>query len=278
MKVIDKNNFDGNYLHWGVREHCMAAAMNGISLHGFFIPYGGTFLVFSDYCRPAIRLSALMQLKVIYVFTHDSIGLGEDGPTHQPVEHLSSLRVIPNLNVFRPSDAIETSECWELALLSDKRPSAIALSRQNFPLLRNKPDKQENNSSETGAYILIDKDNPDITIIATGSEVALAKQASEELNRENISVRVVSMPCMELFDEQNSDFKAHILGKTKNIFVEAGSIQSWSKWMKKDDIFIGLDKFGASGPGKDVYLHFDISIERIKSEIIKVIKNLDIYF
>ena len=272
MKVIEKDNFDGNYLHWGVREHCMAAAMNGISLHGFFIPYGGTFLVFSDYCRPAIRLSALMKLKVIYVFTHDSIGLGEDGPTHQPVEHLSSLRVIPNLNVFRPCDAIETSECWELALLSKETPSAIALSRQNLPLLRNKPDNFKNNSSATGAYVLIDKQDPDITIIASGSEVSLAKQASEELNRENISVRVVSMPSMELFDKQKSTFKANILGKTKNIFVEAGSMQSWSKWMKEGDVYIGLDKFGASGPGKDVYLYFDISIDRIKSEIIKVIK------
>ena len=159
-------------------------------------------LVFSDYCRPAIRLSALMKLKVIYVFTHDSIGLGEDGPTHQPVEHLSSLRVIPNLNVFRPCDAIETSECWELALLSKETPSVIALSRQNLPLLRNKPDNFKNNSSATGAYVLIDKQDPDITIIASGSEVGLAKQASEELNRENISVRVVSMPSMELFDKQ----------------------------------------------------------------------------
>ena len=272
MKVIDANNFTGNYLHWGVREHCMAAAMNGIALHGFFVPYGGTFLVFSDYCRPAIRLSALMQQKVIYVFTHDSIGLGEDGPTHQPVEHLSSLRVIPNLNVFRPSDSIETAECWELALLNDKRPSIIALSRQNLPLLRSTPEKQENNLSEKGAYILIEKDNPDFTIIATGSEVALAKQASEELVSQKINVRVVSMPCMELFSDQNSDYKSLILDKTKNIFIEAGSIQSWNKWMKKDDIFIGLDSFGKSGPGKDVFLHFKVSIERIKSEIAKNIK------
>ncbi len=272
MKVIDKNNFTGSYLHWGVREHCMAAAMNGIALHGFFVPYGGTFLVFSDYCRPAIRLSSLMQQKVIYVFTHDSIGLGEDGPTHQPVEHLSSLRVIPNLNVFRPSDAVETSECWELALLSDKRPSVIALSRQNLPLLRNSEENYENNLSKKGAYILVEKENPDITIIASGSEVALAKQASEELESEKINVRVVSMPCMELFSDQNTDYKSLILDKTKNIFIEAGSIQSWNRWMKKDDIFIGLDGFGKSGPGKDVFLHFKISIERIKSEITKNIK------
>ena len=272
MKIIEKNNFDGNYLHWGVREHCMAAAMNGISLHGFFVPYGGTFLVFSDYCRPAIRLSALMKLKVIYVFTHDSIGLGEDGPTHQPIEHLSSLRVIPNLNVFRPCDAIETSECWELALLSKETPSVIALSRQNLPLLRNQPDNFEKNSCATGAYVLIDKQDPDITIIASGSEVSLAKQASEDLSGENISVRVVSMPSMELFDRQNDTFKEQILYKTKNIFIEAGSMQSWSKWMKEGDTYIGLDSFGASGPGKDVYVHFDISTDRIKKEIIKIIK------
>ncbi len=272
MKVIDKNNFTGNYLHWGVREHCMAAAMNGIALHGFFIPYGGTFLVFSDYCRPAIRLSALMEQKVIYVFTHDSIGLGEDGPTHQPVEHLSSLRAIPNLNVFRPGDAIETSECWELALLSDKRPSVIALSRQSLPLLRTLKDNFENNLSRKGAYILIDRENPDFTIIATGSEVALAKQVSDELISQKINVRVVSMPSMELFGKQNIDYKSLILDKTKNIFLEAGSIQSWNKWMKKEDIFIGLDSFGASGPGKDVFLHFKISIDRIKTEIIKNIK------
>ena len=271
MQVIEKGNFKGNYLHWGVREHCMAASMNGIALHGFFVPYGGTFLVFSDYCRPAIRLSALMKQKVIYIFTHDSIGLGEDGPTHQPIEHLSSLRVIPNLNVFRPADSIETSECWELALISEKKPSIIALSRQNLPLLRNDKDNFENNLSNKGAYILLDKEDPHISLIASGSEVALAKEASEKLSKQKINVRVISMPSMELFDKQNNEYKSLILNKTKNIFIEAGSIQSWHKWMKKDDVFIGLEDFGVSGPGKEVFLHFNISVDRIKKEIKKIL-------
>ena len=273
MQVIDKNNFTGNYLHWGVREHCMAAAMNGIALHGFFVPYGGTFLVFSDYCRPAIRLSALMKQRVVYVFTHDSIGLGEDGPTHQPIEHLSSLRVIPNLNVFRPCDSIETSECWELALMSEKTPSVIALSRQNLPLLRAKENNFADNLSKKGAYILKDIQNPDITLIASGSEVALAINVSEELINENIQVRVVSMPSMELFENQSAEYRSSILDKTKNIFLEAGSVQTWNKWIKKDDTFIGLDNFGVSGPGNEVFSHFNISIDRVKKEIVKIIKN-----
>ena len=271
MQVISKDNFEGNYLHWGVREHGMAAAMNGISLHGFFIPYGGTFLVFSDYCRPAIRLSALMKQKVIYVLTHDSIGLGEDGPTHQPIEHLSSLRGIPDLNVFRPCDSVETSECWELALLSDKKPSVIALSRQNLPLLRTSYNSNEKNLSSYGAYVIKDCDNSNVTIISSGSEVNLAIKASEELIEYNINVRVVSMPCMELFYQQESKYKSEILDKTTNIFLEAGSIQSWSKWMKKDDIFVGLDRFGASGPGQDVFLHFEISVKKVKEEILKIL-------
>ncbi len=273
MTAINKQNFAGNYLHWGVREHGMAAAMNGISLHGFFVPYGGTFLVFSDYCRPAIRLSALMKQRVIYVFTHDSIGLGEDGPTHQPIEHLSSLRTIPNLNVFRPSDAIETSECWELALLSENKPSVIALSRQNLPLLRNTNNSKEKNLSSYGAYVLNKIESFDITIIASGSEVSLAMQASKELIDQKINVRVVSMPSMELFSQQENKYKSEILDKTQNIFLEAGSMQSWNKWMKKGDIFIGLDNFGISGPGKDVFLHFNISVERIQEEIKKIVKS-----
>ena len=272
MSVINKQNFKGNYMHWGVREHGMAAAMNGISLHGFFIPYGGTFLVFSDYCRPSIRLSALMKQQVIYVFTHDSIGLGEDGPTHQPIEHLSALRVIPNLNIFRPGDAIETSECWELALLSEKTPSIIALSRQNLPLLRNSLNSGKKNLSSLGAYVLNKKDYYDITIISSGSEVSLAMKASEELMDNNINVRVISMPSMELFSQQDRQYKSDILDKTKNIFLEAGSKQSWSQWMKKDDTFVGLDRFGVSGPGNEVFLYFEISVQRIKEEIIKILK------
>ncbi len=272
MSAINKNNFTGNYLHWGVREHCMAGAMNGIALHGFFVPYGGTFLVFSDYCRPAIRLSSLMKQKVIYVFTHDSIGLGEDGPTHQPIEHLSSLRVIPNLNVFRPCDAIETIECWELALLSQQKPSVIALSRQNLPLLRSSENSDEKNLSERGAYVLIEKKNPDVTIIATGSEVSLAVEVSKELKEKKISVRVVSMPSMELFENNDLMYKSNILDKTQNVFIEAGSKQSWGALMKKNDIFIGLDTFGASGPGSDVFLHFQMSTSRIKKEILRILK------
>ena len=222
-------------------------------LHGFFIPYGGTFLVFSDYCRPSIRIVSTYETKVIYVFTHDSIGLGEDGPTHQPIEHLSALRVIPNLNIFRPCDAIETSECWELALLSEKTPSILALSRQNLPLLRNSLNSGKKNLSSYGAYVLNKKDYYDITIISSGSEVSLAMKASEELMDKNINVRVISMPSMELFSQQENQYKSDILDKTKNIFLEAGSEQSWSQWMKKDDTFIGLDKFGISGPGNEVF-------------------------
>ncbi len=271
MHKITKTDFKGNYIHWGVREHCMAAAMNGIALHGFLIPYGGTFLVFSDYCRPSIRLSALMKKRVIYVFTHDSIGLGEDGPTHQPIEHLSSLRDIPNLKVFRPCDSIETAECWALALANKDGPSVLALSRQNLKLLRNEKFNNEENYSNYGAYIILDFETPDINIIASGSEVEIAVEASKKLNEINVKARVISMPCMELFNENNMEYRKTIFNDTKNIFIEAGTMQSWAQYMNSEDVFIGLKSFGLSGPAKDVYEHFQITVERVIKEVTKVL-------
>ena len=271
MQKITKTDFKGNYIHWGVREHCMAAAMNGIALHGFLIPYGGTFLVFSDYCRPSIRLSALMRKRVIYVFTHDSIGLGEDGPTHQPIEHLSSLRDIPNLKVFRPCDSIETAECWALALANEDGPSVLALSRQNLKLLRNEKFNNEENYSNYGAYIILDFEIPDINIIASGSEVGIAVEASKKLKEKNVKARVISMPCMELFNENNMEYRKKIFNNKKNIFIEAGTIQSWAQYMNSEDVFIGLKSFGLSGPAKDVYEHFQITIDRIIKEVTKVL-------
>ncbi len=271
MKKITSTDFNGNYIHWGVREHCMAAAMNGIALHGFFIPYGGTFLVFSDYCRPSIRLSALMRKRVIYVFTHDSIGLGEDGPTHQPIEHLSSLRDIPNLNVFRPCDSVETAECWALALANDKGPSVIALSRQNLKLLRDEKFSIDENYSKKGAYVILDCNDPQISIIATGSEVELAYEASKKLLiDQNIKSRVISVPCIELFAKCSSEEKNEIMNRTVNIFIEAGTKQSWSQFMKKEDKFIGLESFGMSGPGKDVFEYFQITVDRVVKEAEKI--------
>ncbi len=267
MKKIDSHDFSGNYIHWGVREHCMAAAMNGISLHGFLIPFGGTFLVFSDYFRPAIRLAGLMRKQVIYILTHDSIGLGEDGPTHQPVEHLSSLRCIPNVKVFRPCDAVETAECWELALLNNEGPSVIALSRQNLPLIRNQDFEKNKNFSAAGAYCIYKKNNPTINIYASGSEVSIAVDAANELINENISVEVISVPCIELFEE-NKYKNSNIFSQNKtNIFIEAGTSQSWDKWMNKGDIFIGMNSFGASGPANDLYEHFGITKDRIVEEV-----------
>ena len=271
MQKITKTDFKGNYIHWGVREHCMAAAMNGIALHGFLIPYGGTFLVFSDYCRPSIRLSALMRKRVIYVFTHDSIGLGEDGPTHQPIEHLSSLRDIPNLKVFRPCDSIETAECWALALANEDGPSVLALSRQNLKLLRNEKFNNEENYSNYGAYIILDFEIPDINIIASGSEVGIAVEASKKLKEKNVKARVISMPCMELFNENNMEYKKVIFNDTKNIFIEAGTIQSWAQYMNSEDVFIGLKSFGLSGPAKDVYEHFQITVDNVIKEVTKVL-------
>ena len=259
---ISADDFSGSFIHWGVREHGMAAAMNGMALHAGFIPYSGTFLVFSDYSRPAIRLSALMEQRTIHVLTHDSIGLGEDGPTHQPVEHVAALRAIPNVNVFRPADAIETLECWQLALQADKTPSVLALTRQGLPTVR---DYEERNLCAHGAYELASggKD-PQVTILASGSEVEIALQARETLKAEGVGTRVVSVPCMELFEQQSDKAKADVLGDTPvRIAVEAAIQMSWDRYLRPQDSFIGMEAFGASAPAAQLFEHFGITAEAI---------------
>ena len=252
----------GRYMMYGIREHGMAAVMNGMALHEGLIPYGGTFLVFTDYARPAIRLSALMGQRVIYVMTHDSIGLGEDGPTHQPVEHLSALRAIPNLLVFRPADAVETAECWQLALESTTAPSILALSRQNLPTLRTEHSLE--NKSAKGAYNLLGDVDAQAVIFATGSEVAIAVDAMEALRPQGISARVVSVPSMELFAKQTDAYKAEILGKAKaRVAVEAGISMSWDKLLGDTGRFVGMHGFGASGPIGDLYDYFGITSKAI---------------
>lgn len=261
-QAISSENFVGNYIHYGVREHAMAAAMNGISLHGGIIPYGGTFLAFSDYCRPSIRLSALMQIRAIYIMTHDSIGLGEDGPTHQPVEHLAALRAIPNLNVFRPADAIEVAECWALALESQTTPSVIVLTRQNLPLLRLEYDQE--NLSQKGGYILSEDPEAVITLLSTGSEVSIAVKAQEELKKRGILARVVSLPCWRLFDRQEKAYREKVLGlHTVRIAVEAAVPYGWEKYISSEENFIGMNGFGASGPYQELYRHFGITVETV---------------
>ena len=260
---VAASDFSGSYVYYGVREHAMAAAMNGLALHGGFIPYGGTFLVFADYCRPAIRLSALMRQRVIYVLTHDSIGLGEDGPTHQPVEHLASLRAIPNLNVFRPADTVETAECWALALRSEHRPSVLALSRQGLPTVRG--EHSEENLCAHGAYILAPAESErQVTLIATGSEVSLALEAQGLLRGEGISAAVVSMPCRELFEEQSQHYRDEVLGPgSLRIAVEAAVGFGWERWTGDQGGFVGMTGFGASAPAKDLYQHFNITPEAV---------------
>jgi len=257
QQSLQAQEFGGNYIRYGIREFEMGAAMNGISLHGGFIPYGGTFLVFSDYARPAIRLSALQGVRTIYVLTHDSIGLGEDGPTHQPVEHLAALRAIPNLNVFRPADAVETAECWELALGSKKTPSALSLSRQNLPTLRTSVDV---NLSARGAYVLSEADGPrDLTLLATGSEVALAMTAAKTLRDGGVRVAVVSMPSWELFDAQDTGYRVSVLGYAPRIAVEAAIGFGWEKYIGDSGRFLGMHGFGASAPGTTTYEAFGIT-------------------
>ncbi len=266
-KVINSKNFNGNYIHYGVREHGMAAVMNGLALYSGFIPYGGTFLIFSDYCKPSIRLAALMGLKVIYIFSHDSIGLGEDGPTHQPIEQLNGLRAIPNLNVFRPADINETLECWEIALRNNNTPSVIALSRQKLPYIN--PSFSENNKCEKGAYVvnLTSHDNK-VTLIASGSEVELALNVQNELKKNNVHSKVVSMPCQELFDKQSNDFKKDILDEDSLIVtIEAGNVSSWKKYLGKKGISLGIDRFGESAPYKKIYDHLNLSVEKILATI-----------
>ncbi len=266
-KVINSKNFNGNYLHYGVREHGMAAVMNGIALYSGLIPYGGTFLIFSDYCRPSIRLSALMGLRVIYIFSHDSIGLGEDGPTHQPIEQLNALRAIPNLNVFRPADINETLECWEIALKNKNTPSVIALSRQKLSYIN--PMLSEKNICEKGAYVVkITSHNNDVILVASGSEVELALDVQKKLKENNIESKVVSMPCQELFDKQPDTFKEDILDKDSLIVtIEAGDITSWKKYYGNKGISLGINKFGESAPYKKIYEHFDLSAEKIVIDI-----------
>jgi len=265
MKAITAADFSGRFIHYGVREHGMAAAMNGMALHGGIVPYSGTFLVFSDYCRPAIRLAALMGKRVIHVMTHDSIGLGEDGPTHQPVEHLAALRAIPKLLVFRPCDAVETAECWQLALATENRPSILALTRQNLPQLRNRFDAE--NICARGAYEIAGPDGKaDVSIFATGSEVAIAVDGAKVLAERGIAARVVSVPCFELFLEQSEDYRRAIIGTARvNIGVEAAVRQSWDAIIGTDGVFIGMNSFGASAPYKELYKNFGITAEAVAS-------------
>ena len=261
--IIKPSNFNGNYIHYGVREHGMAGIMNGMALHGGIIPYGGTFLIFLDYCKPSLRLSALMGLKVIYIFSHDSIGLGEDGPTHQPIEHLAHLRAIPNLNVFRPADTIETLECWEIALKSSTNPSVIALSRQNIPFVTETLTNK--NMSGLGGYELRkSSSNPEVTLIASGSEVQIALDAFTKLKQANINSKVVSMPCQELFDKQPKEYKEKVIEKnSKKISIEASSLFGWEKYVDSDGASLGLKSFGKSAPYKSIYEDFNLSSDSV---------------
>ena len=264
-KIIKPGDFTGDYIHYGVREHAMSGVMNGIALHSNLIPYGGTFLIFSDYCKPSIRLSALMKKRVIYVMTHDSIGLGEDGPTHQPIEQLSGLRAIPNLNIFRPADRIETIECWEHALKSSKTPSVLSLTRQNLnPVRKTYPNK---NLCSLGAYeVLRTNKKINLTILASGSEVNLALEVSHKLAKDKIYSKVISMPCMELFELQSKSYKNKILEETKfKISIEAGSSDCWKKYVGDNGIAFGIDEFGKSAPYKDIYKYFGLESSNIKN-------------
>jgi len=259
--VVAPGDYSGRFIHYGVREHGMAAAMNGIALHGGLIPYSGTFLVFSDYCRPSIRLAALMRQRVIHVMTHDSIGLGEDGPTHQPIEHLASLRAIPGLVVFRPADAVETAECWELALQDKTRPSILALSRQGLPSVRDEPGSE--NLSARGAYVLRQADGAAaVTLLATGSEVEIALKARDLLQDQGVGTRVVSMPSWELFEEQTDEYKSATIDTgTVRVAIEAASPMGWERYIGTNGAFVGMRGFGASAPYKDLYQHFGITAE-----------------
>ena len=264
-KIIKPGDFTGDYIHYGVREHAMSGVMNGIALHSNLIPYGGTFLIFSDYCKPSIRLSALMKKRVIYVMTHDSIGLGEDGPTHQPIEQLSGLRAIPNLNVFRPADRIETIECWEHALKSSKTPSVLSLTRQNLNPVRKTYSNK--NLCSLGAYeVLRTNKKINLTILASGSEVNLALEVSHKLAKDKIYSKVISMPCMELFELQSKSYKNKILEETKfKISIEAGSSDCWKKYVGDNGIAFGIDEFGKSAPYKDIYKYFGLESTNIKN-------------
>ena len=273
QKILKPNDFRGSYIHYGVREHAMCGIMNGVALHSNLIPYGGTFLIFSDYCKPSIRLSALMKQRAIYVMTHDSIGLGEDGPTHQPIEQLTGLRSIPNLNVFRPADTIETYECWELALENLNTPSILALTRQSLDPVRK--EFENGNKCARGAYEVSRSDlNVELTIFASGSEVNLALEVSHKLAIENIYSKVISVPCQELFEKQNNDYKSKILNETNfTITIEAGSTMSWHKYIQKKGLNFGIDEFGKSAPYKEIYNYFGLTVENISKKTKNLIKN-----
>ena len=257
MNAVTREDYSGNYINYGIREFEMAAAMNGISLHGGLRPYGGTFLVFADYARPAMRLSALMEQPVTYVMTHDSIGLGEDGPTHQPVETIASLRAMPNLNVVRPADVVETAEAWELAVASDRTPYVLCLSRQGLPCVRN--DVSENMTAR-GAYVLREAQGArDVTLIATGSEVSLALEAADKLAAEGIKAAVVSAPCLELFEQQDAAYRDTVLGAAPRVVIEAAIQMGWDRYIGQNGAFIGMSGFGASAPAPALYEHFGIT-------------------
>ncbi len=272
MKSVTRDDFSGNYIHYGVREHGMGAVMNALALHGGLIPYGATFLVFTDYCRPAIRMSALMNQRVVWVMTHDSIGLGEDGPTHQPVEHVASLRAMPNLWTFRPCDVIETAEAWQLAIERADGPSLMALSRQNLPTVRKYTGE---NMTARGGYVLSEPEDGrrDVTILATGSEVEIALQAQIMLNGLNVKAAVVSMPCWELFDAQPTDYRKAVLGQGLRVAVEALSTFGWEKYVGLEGAVIGMRSFGASAPAGELYKHFGITAEAVADAVMARLKN-----
>jgi len=262
QEPVAPGDFFGSYIHFGIREHGMAAAMNGLALHGGFVPYGGTFLAFSDYCRPAIRLAALMGVRAVHVMTHDSIGLGEDGPTHQPVEHVAALRAIPNLLVFRPGDAVETAEAWEAALNAERRPSVLCLTRQALPTLRR--DGAGENRTARGAYVLVEPEGwRDVTLIATGSELHLAVEAAERLSVEGIRAAVVSAPCFDLFREQDDAYRAEVLGRAPRVGVEAAIDCDWARWLGDNGRFVGMTGFGASAPAEILFREFGITTDAV---------------
>ena len=266
-KIIKPGNFSGNYIHYGVREHAMCGIMNGIALHSNLVPYGGTFLIFSDYCKPSIRLAAMMKQQVVYIFTHDSIGLGEDGPTHQPIEQLTSLRSIPNLNVFRPADLIETFESWQIALESKNTPSVIALTRQGINPVRVE-SSSDNKTAKGGYEILRSNDDISVTILSSGSETSLACDICQKLATENIYSKVISMPCQEIFDQQNSEYKKKILTETKLVIsIEASETGYWKKYTGTNGLNFGISDFGKSAPYKEIYDHFNLNSESIIKRI-----------
>ncbi len=268
---ITPGDFSGRYIHYGIREHGMAAAMNGMALHGGVIPYGGTFFVFSDYCRPSIRLAALMGIRVVFVMTHDSIGVGEDGPTHQPVEQLAAMRAMPNLLVMRPCDGVETAECWQIALENRNRPSLIAFSRQDVPTARLL--HTDDNLSARGAYELVADDKAQVTLLSTGSEISIALTARALLANDGIGARIVSMPCWSLFEEQDEGFRKKLLGTLPRIAVEAAAQMGWDRYIGPNGAFVGMHSFGSSGPFKDVYKHFNITAEAVAEAAKKALRN-----